>query len=141
MGITRDEFDGVDLIGNDRLWLEDDGVGAAAEDDIVATPRINVQYAEEWSAKVRLFFALTSRPRRLQAASLPGTALTSLGVQLLRFCWAKRKRYPSLPLGATQSPISPAMLFSAPLAEAVATTASDDATSEALPAVALLTDT
>jgi 3-methyladenine DNA glycosylase Mpg len=53
MGITRDEFDGVDLIGNDRLWLEDDGVGAAAEYEIVATPRINVQYAEEWSAKVR----------------------------------------------------------------------------------------
>jgi hypothetical protein len=51
LAITRDEFDGVDLIGHDRLWVEDDGVHAS-ESEIVATPRINIQYAAEWSEKV-----------------------------------------------------------------------------------------
>lgn len=51
MRISREELDGVDLIGNQQIWVEDDGIHAS-EEDIVATPRINVQYAGEWSEKV-----------------------------------------------------------------------------------------
>lgn len=82
LAIARDEFDGVDLIGHDRLWVEDDGVHAS-ESEIVATPRINIQYAAEWSEKP------------------------------LRFCWTRGKRYLSFPLGGTQSLVAPVMIFAA----------------------------
>lgn len=43
-GITKEEFYGVDLVTDKRIWLED--VPNLSEDEIVTTPRINIDYAE-----------------------------------------------------------------------------------------------
>jgi DNA-3-methyladenine glycosylase len=43
-GITKEEFYGVDLVTDTRIWLED--APNLSEDEIVTTPRINIDYAE-----------------------------------------------------------------------------------------------
>lgn len=43
-GITKDEFYGADLDSDERIWLEDGQI--KAEEKIVKTPRINIDYAE-----------------------------------------------------------------------------------------------
>lgn len=44
-GITKEEFYGVDLVTDPRIWLEDNPV--LADGEIVKTPRINIDYAEQ----------------------------------------------------------------------------------------------
>ena len=44
-GITKEEFYGVDLVQDSRIWLEDSPV--IPDDEIVKTPRINIDYAEK----------------------------------------------------------------------------------------------
>lgn len=44
-GITKEEFYGVDLVTDDRIWLED--MPVLSDDEIVKTPRINIDYAEK----------------------------------------------------------------------------------------------
>lgn len=43
-GITKKEFYGVDLVEDPRIWLEDAPILSA--DQIIKTPRINIDYAE-----------------------------------------------------------------------------------------------
>jgi DNA-3-methyladenine glycosylase len=43
-GITKEEFYGVDLVTDTRIWLED--APNLSEYEIVTTPRINIDYAE-----------------------------------------------------------------------------------------------
>ena len=43
-GITKAEFYGVDLVTDPRIWLEDAAV--LSDDQIIKTPRINIDYAE-----------------------------------------------------------------------------------------------
>lgn len=43
-GITKDEFYGRDLVNDKSIWLED--VGPISEENIIKTPRINIDYAE-----------------------------------------------------------------------------------------------
>lgn len=43
-GITKAEFYGVDLVKDLRIWLEDAPI--LSENEIVKTPRINIDYAE-----------------------------------------------------------------------------------------------
>lgn len=44
-GITKAEFYGVDLVTDSRMWLEDSPI--LSDDEIVKTPRINIDYAEK----------------------------------------------------------------------------------------------
>ena len=43
-GITKKEFYGVDLVRDTRIWLEDAPI--ISDDQIIKTPRINIDYAE-----------------------------------------------------------------------------------------------
>ena len=43
-GITKEEFYGVDLVEDSRIWLEDAPI--LPDDQIIKTPRINIDYAE-----------------------------------------------------------------------------------------------
>ncbi|MGO1468990.1 MAG: DNA-3-methyladenine glycosylase [Tissierella sp.] len=43
-GITKDEFYGADLDSDERIWLED--AETIPEDEIIKTPRINIDYAK-----------------------------------------------------------------------------------------------
>jgi len=79
LNITREEFDGIDLTcPSSKIWVENGGL-LYNEDDIIATPRINIQYAKEWSQNP------------------------------LRFVLRSRKRFLSYPLGGTLSPTNPVM--------------------------------
>jgi DNA-3-methyladenine glycosylase len=49
LGISRQQY-GADLCG-DRLYLADDGF-KVKKSDIIATPRINIEYAEEYKDKM-----------------------------------------------------------------------------------------
>lgn len=54
LGITKEDVNKLDLTSNDLLWLEEHI--RVAETDIVACPRINIDYAEEWKdAKLRFY--------------------------------------------------------------------------------------
>lgn len=44
-GITKEKFYGVDLVKDSRIWLEDELV--LSNDQIIETPRINIDYAEK----------------------------------------------------------------------------------------------
>ena len=53
LNITRENFDGKDVIGNEEIWLEKGE--NVSEENILATPRINVSYAKIWATKLLRF--------------------------------------------------------------------------------------
>jgi DNA-3-methyladenine glycosylase len=67
LSISREAFNKVDLLSSDEIFLEG-REEEITESDIMAAPRINIAYAEEW-------------------ASAP-----------LRFCWKKYEHFLSYPL-------------------------------------------
>ena len=52
-GITKDEFYGRDLDNDSSIWLED--AETIAEEDIVKTPRINIDYAKSKDHLLRFY--------------------------------------------------------------------------------------
>ncbi len=52
-GITKDEFYGADLDSDSRIWLED--AEKIGEEDIVKTPRININYAKSKDRLLRFY--------------------------------------------------------------------------------------
>jgi len=52
-GITLDEFYGMDLVNDPRIWLEDRPI--LPEEEIVKTPRINIDYAESRDDLLRFY--------------------------------------------------------------------------------------
>ena len=72
LGITR-AHNGIDLTG-DLLWIEDRGTPAV---EIVATPRIGVDYAGEWAAKpLRFVDAASAWLSRRLTPSVPALPQT-----------------------------------------------------------------
>lgn len=57
--ISKDKFNKVDLTTSDELWLEDGE--SLAEEKIVTSARINIDYAEEWADKPLRFYILGNK--------------------------------------------------------------------------------
>ena len=54
LGVNKANSNKLDLTTSTELWIED---GPAVEDDqILACPRINIDYAEEWADKLLRFY-------------------------------------------------------------------------------------
>lgn len=57
--ISKDKFNKVDMTSSDEIWLEDGE--DLPETKVVTSPRINIDYAEEWAQKPLRFYILGNK--------------------------------------------------------------------------------